>query len=301
MVESDAGLFHDNAGASGPAGHSSARAVLRLRSFGLTDAGKVRDHNEDQFLIASMVKSLQVQSTSLPQPALQQSPDRGFVFIVADGMGGHEAGERASALAVSSVEGFVLRAFQWFTQLTRDGEKQILRDFRDALEKANNHVLADAAEHPEVAGMGTTLTLAYAFGAELFVAHVGDSRCYLHRDAVLHRLTRDHTFVEEAVRSGMLSPQQAATHRWRHAITNAIGGQSKEVNVELHKLGLTAADRLLLCSDGLTNMVSDEEIAGVLATATDPEPACRNLVGLANEAGGKDNITVVCAFVDSAA
>ena len=112
-----------------------------MRSFGLTDPGKVRDHNEDQFLIASMAKALQVESTSLPQPAVQHSSDRGHLLIVADGMGGHAAGERASALAIGSVEGFVLQAFRWFTQLTGEGENEILRDFRRALTQANNQVL----------------------------------------------------------------------------------------------------------------------------------------------------------------
>ena len=118
---------------------------LAMRSFGLTDPGKVRDHNEDQFLIASMAKALQVESTSLPQPAVQHSSDRGHLFIVADGMGGHAAGERASALAIGSVEGFVLQAFRWFTQLTGEGENEILRDFRRALTQANNQVLRGCA------------------------------------------------------------------------------------------------------------------------------------------------------------
>jgi len=277
----------------------SGQGTFNIRSFGLTDVGKVRDHNEDQFLIGSMVKSLQVHSTSLPQANLQQSSDRGHLFIVADGMGGHAAGERASALAISSVEGFVLQTLQWFKQLTSQGEHEILRDFRRALTQANNHVLADAAEHPELAGMGTTLTLAYAFGAELFVAHVGDSRCYLHHNGSLHRLTKDHTYVEELVRAGALTPEQAANHRWRHAVTNAVGGRTSDVNVELHKLFLAANDRLLLCSDGLTNMVTDAEIARVLETATDPEFACRALIDLANNAGGKDNITAICAFCEA--
>jgi PPM family protein phosphatase len=283
-----------------PSNHVPSTGRVAVRSFGLTDAGKVREHNEDQFLIASLVKSLQIEQTSLPQPDIQQSSDRGHLFIVADGMGGHAAGERASALAIGSVEGFVLQAFQWFTELTSQGEQDILRDFRRALALANNRVLADAAQHPEFSGMGTTLTLAYTFGTELFVAHVGDSRCYLFREGKLHRLTSDHTFAEELLKAGLLSPNQVQNHRWRHALTNAVGGSAAELSVELHKLGLAAGDRLLLCSDGLTNMVTDETIARVIQEADAPEAACRRLVDEANEAGGRDNITVVLAFFNAA-
>lgn len=196
---------------------------LTVLSFGLTDRGKIRDRNEDQFLTAVLLKSLQVQRTSLPQPKVQHSSDRSYVFVVADGMGGHAGGEKASALAIDSVESFILETFKWFAQCKGNEQDQVLADFQSALGHANARVLAEAAERPELRGMGTTLTLAYSLNDELFVAHVGDSRCYLCRQGLLYRLTRDHTLVEEMVRHGALRAEEAAQHRWRHVITNAVG------------------------------------------------------------------------------
>jgi serine/threonine protein phosphatase PrpC len=147
--------------------------------------------------------------------------------------------------------------------------------------------------------MATTLTLAYFLHHDLFVAHVGDSRCYLLRSNLLYRLTRDHTMVAEMVRRGVLKPEEAAHHAYRHVVTNVVGGSDPGVQVEMHKVALEAGDCLLLCSDGLTEMVPDADILNVLVTAQpDPAAACDRLVALANEKGGKDNITVVVARFD---
>jgi protein phosphatase len=270
-------------------------APSAVRSFGLTDPGKVRDSNQDQFLIAVLRKALEVQRTSLPQRKVHHGSDRGYLFVVADGMGGHAGGEQASALAIDSVESFMLETFKWFSQFKGKEEDKLLAEFHSALGRANARVLAEAAEHPELHGMGTTLTLAYSLNDTLFVAHVGDSRCYLCRHGVLYRLTRDHTLVEDMVRSGTLSAADAGKHHWRHVITNAVGGSDAAVKVEVHKVHLEAGDAMLLCSDGLTNMLPDEEIARILETQVDPEQACRQLVARANEEGGEDNITVILA------
>ena len=122
--------------------------------------------------------------------------------------------------------------------------------------------------------MATTMTLGYFFHRELFVAHVGDSRCYLLRNGLLYRLTRDHTFVAEMVRRGVLKPEEAANHAYRHVVTNVVGGDDSGVQVEMHKLALEGGDCLLLCSDGLTEMVSDEEILQILMSTPDTAAAC---------------------------
>jgi protein phosphatase len=272
-------------------GHPS----LSVHSFGLTDVGKVRATNEDSFLIAMLLKALQIQQTSLPRRKVQHSSDRGNLFVVADGVGGNLGGGQASALAIDSVETFILETFKWFAQFKGQEQDQVLLDFQNALGQANARVLAEADEHPELYGMGTTLTLAYSLNDLLFVAHVGDSRCYLCRHGILYRLTRDHTLVEEMVRQGALSAEEAAQHRWRHVITNVVGGNSAEVTVEVHKVHLEGGDRVLLCSDGLTEMLPEEEIKQILHTEAEPEQACRRLVTRANEAGGRDNITAVVA------
>jgi protein phosphatase len=273
---------------------------LAVRSFGLTDPGKVRANNEDQFLIAVLRKALQVQRTSLPARKAQYSGDQCHLFVVADGLGGHAGGGQASALAVHSVEAFILGTFQWFAQFKGKEEDPLLADFRNALSQANARVLAEAAERPELRGMGTTLTLAYSLNDRLFVAHVGDSRCYLSRHGVLYRLTTDHTLVEDMVRRGELRAEEAAKHRWRHVVSNAVGGNTPEVRVEVHKVHLEAGDAVLICSDGLTNKVPDDVIASVLRTEPDPEQACQQLVARANEAGGEDNITAVVARYEKA-
>jgi PPM family protein phosphatase len=273
---------------------------LAMCSFGLTDAGKVRPSNQDQFLIAVLRKALQVQRTSLPAPKVQYSSDQSHLFLVADGMGGHAGGEQASALAIDSVEAFILDTFQWFAHFKGTEEDKVLVDFQKALGQANARLLAEAAGRPELHGMGTTLTLAYNLNDTLFVAHVGDSRCYLFRNGLLHRLTRDHTLVDEMVRRGALSADEAAHHQWRHVITNAVGQDSAGIKVEVHRVHLEAGDAVLLCSDGLTNMVPDEEIARLLRAEADPEQACKQLVARANEQGGRDNITVIVARFEAA-
>src|SRR5262249_36500952 len=158
--------------------------------------------------------TLQIERTSLPQPREQCSSDQCHVFVVADGMGGHAGGQKASALAVDSVERFVLDTLQWFTHCKGRADDAVLSEFQRALGQANARVLAEAAERPELHGMGTTLTLAYVLNDVLFVAHVGDSRCYLFRGDALYQLTHDHTLVEAMVRRGMLKPEAAATHHW---------------------------------------------------------------------------------------
>jgi len=271
------------------------RKNLTVRAFGLSDRGRVRSTNEDQFLIASLVKALQIQQTSLPQPETRRSSDSSYLFVVADGMGGHAAGEEASALAIESVEQYVLEALKWFACCRPSDEDRVLVDFQKALGVAHQRVRSEAAERPELRGMGTTVTLAYSLNDELYVAHVGDSRCYLLRAGHLYRVTQDHSLVEEMIRRGLIKPEEAANHRWRHVITSTVGGDSSDVRVDVHRLHLEADDVLLVCSDGLTEMVTDEEIAQTLAEVENPEVACYQLVGRANEAGGVDNITAVIA------
>jgi protein phosphatase len=272
-------------------------AEFRVTSHGLTDPGRVRQRNEDQFLIAALAHALQVRESSVDPPDVKYGGSQGHLFVVADGMGGHAGGQQASALAVNSIETFLLDAVNWCSRLRGQGDA-ILGEFQKALEEADEKLLGEARRRPELHGMGTTATLAYAVHWRLFIAHVGDSRCYLLRNRLLYRLTRDHTLVEEMVQRGILKPEEAAAHRFRHVIANVLGGTDSGVKVELHKVPLEAGDRLLLCSDGLTEMVADEEIAAVLESARDPEEACRRLVDRANELGGKDNITVVAARFD---
>ena len=198
-------------------------------------------------------------------------------------------------MAIDSVETFILGTFKWFAQFKEPEQDQVLSDFQMALSEANARVLAEAKDCPELHSMGTTLTLAYSLNDVLFVAHVGDTRCYLRRQGILEQLTHDHTLVDEMVRKGAMAIEEAGTHQLRHVITNVVGGGSANLKVEVHKLHLEGGDRVLLCSDGLTGMLTDDNINKILHTEAEPEEACRRLVTRANEAGGRDNITAVVA------
>ena len=150
---------------------------LLLRSFGLTDQGRVRKDNQDQFLIAELAKSMRVQQSSVAQASTQYGDDRGHLLVVADGMGGQAGGEHASALAVGSIEDFALNTLKWFFHQEGGEGQTVLGDLQAALRRADAQVFAEAASHPELRGMGTTVTMAYVIGATLFVIHAGASRC----------------------------------------------------------------------------------------------------------------------------
>ena len=276
-----------------------ARA-LAVKAFGITDTGKVRTSNEDQFLIAELTKSMRVWQTSMPEPKMQVGEEHAHLFVVADGMGGHRAGERASGLAVVAIEQFTLNTFKWFLGSTGSDVQKVLAQFQSAISHADARILEEAAEHPELSGMGTTVTMAFTLGAQLFVVHVGDSRAYLYRDGQLDQITQDHTVTAEMVRNGILRPDQAAGHRLRHVITNVVGGPELGVTVEAHALDVEAGDRLLLCSDGLTEMVTNDAIAATLHSEAVPELAAKMLLSQAREAGGRDNITVLIVRFDPA-
>ena len=170
---------------------------LTVQSFGLTDRGRRRDNNQDQFVTAALMRALWVQQSSLPQSKVHYADDRGHVFIVADGMGGVRGGEQASALAVGAVEDFLLNALRWLFALDKGDESKVLRDFKAALRTADARVCEAADNNPGLRGMGTTLTMAYSHEGDLFVAHVGDSRCYLYRAGALQQLTHDDTLMQQ--------------------------------------------------------------------------------------------------------
>lgn len=278
--------------------HDTALALptpLAVRSFGLSHPGRVRANNEDVFVVGELARTLIVRHTNISQPEETHSRHRGHVFLVADGVGGNEAGDVASRLGTGSVEEFLLNTFRRFTAVPSGDGQAALQELQAALRRADARLFDEAGRHPEWRGMGTTLTMAIASGRRLFVAHAGDSRCYLYSGGNLRQLTTDHTFAADMARAGLISRSQRDHHPWRHVVTNLLGGSEHGVRAEVHLLDLHPGDVLLVCSDGLSDMVPDEAIAGVLATVPDPETACRRLIDAANESGGKDNVTAVLA------
>lgn len=263
----------------------------------LSHPGKVRTNNEDHFLVARLAKSMQICQSSLKHDAgeLNFSEEDGYLMVVADGMGGAAAGERASALAVESVKDYALNTLKWFLHLGGADESVLLSELRQSLEIADKAVVDEGVSNARLYGMGTTLTIAYSLGADLYLAHAGDSRAYLFREGSLEQVTNDHTLVQMMVSGGVLSPEDARHHARRNIVTNVIGGPSAGVHAEIHKVKLADGDVLLICSDGLTEPVEDARIAEVLGSEPDPEAAARCLIELALASGGPDNVTAVVA------
>jgi protein phosphatase len=270
----------------------------KLDCHGLTDVGRVRHNNEDQFLIADLSKSLLVHETSLAVDDHSRlfGSTQGQLLLVADGMGGQAAGKRAATLAVDTIIEYVLNSMHCLYRLrAAEDETTLLQDLQAALAECTARVRADVELNPAHQGMGTTLTLGYITWPRFYVIHVGDSRCYLLRDSQLTQITTDHTVAQQLVERGALTPDQAEQSRWSHVLWNAIGGDSPKRAPDIYKQHLRIGDTLLLCTDGLSGFVSDSEIAALLLRNDPARTTCEQLVQAANNAGGKDNITVIVA------
>ena len=232
---------------------------MRIRFGSASDIGKARDRNEDSYLA--------------------EPP----VFAVADGMGGHKGGDVASSLAIQVLGGDALPS---------DGAELVER-----VREANRAVYERSSSDTAVEGMGTTMTATIAGGGALRLAHVGDSRAYLLREGTLRRLTEDHTLVQRMVSEGHLTEEEASVHPQRSVITRVLGVEDR-VQIDEGAVEVRDGDRILLCTDGLTGMVSEGEIETILTRAPDPQAAADQLVAAANEAGGLDNITVVVLDIE---
>ena len=279
---------------------STTPPTLRIAFGAQTHFGKVRPNNEDQYLIVRACKSLEILSTSLPVEQLHQLPDReGYCLLVADGMGGHAGGELASALVVNEALAHIVETAKWFFRLDDPDENVRLRLLRESLERMDEKLIDQARKDPALTGMGTTLTAASIVGADAFLVHVGDSRAYLLRAGKLEQLTRDHTRAQDMVERGLLRPEEARTTRLRHVLTNVLGG-IPGVEGEILKFRLLDGDRLLLCTDGLTEPVREEQLTEILLQHPEPQEACLALVQAALDRGGPDNITVVLAACSAA-
>jgi len=282
-------------GRAGPAPGPPTTAV-RIDVAGLSDKGKVRDENQDHFLVVRAGRYAETVATSLPPGEIpERSEERGLLMMVADGMGGQAAGEVASRTVLVTFIHLILNHPEWALKVDEKSAADI-QDRVVARYQALDAALAERMQaDPTLKGMGTTLTVAYSLGLDVFIAHAGDSRAYLLHEGSIRQLTRDHTYVQRLVDAGRLSREAAAGHQLRNALTNILGGGERSVEVELHRLRIAAGDRLLLCSDGLTGAMNDEEIAGILGRSDSAEESCRRLVDLALERGAPDNVTAIVA------
>ena len=256
-------------------------AALRIRAAAMTDVGMVREHNEDAVMAVEFVRQ------SLVDPA------ECHLYVVADGMGGAEAGEVASAIAVGVIRNYVESGL---SGAEAQNQSQLLTA---ALEEANRKIIEYQAAHPESRGMGSTAVSVLVVPPEGAVAWVGDSRVYLSDASGLRQLTRDHSLVQRLIEIGQITPEEARHHEHKNVITRSLGArQSGPAGAEAMALRLKRGDRVMLCSDGLTAHVEDKTIGEVLRRHDDPYAAARELVVAANAGGGTDNVSVIVVFAD---
>jgi protein phosphatase len=274
-------------------------SLVEVEQAALSDAGRVRDQNEDAYLLFKTGRSWECGPTSLPTGHVPKRFDEcGYVMAVADGMGGHKAGEVASHMALRTAVAIILNTPHWALKLdnpqNRVAEVGLAMERATGYFKAINRAIFERAQGDHaLAAMGTTLTATYTFANDLFVMHVGDSRVYLWRQGELRQLTRDHTIAQEKADRGELTPEEVQHHRLSHVLTRAMGGGMEDIEPEVCYHEMFDGDVLLLCTDGLTNMVSDRGIAGVLERNLSAAETCQELVHRALGAGGRDNVTVV--------
>jgi protein phosphatase len=265
--------------------------------------GLVRPNNEDIYMVVRYGRFWQTMMTNLPEgDAPERVTNDGYGFLVADGVGGHAAGEVASRLATGTLIQLALAVPDWIL-LPPDGEEweRVRERAGEIYRQIDATLRTESREHPELAGMGTTMTIARNVGRNLIVSHVGDSRAYRLRGNDFRQLTRDHTIAQELADARGISPGDVVKHIFRHALTRALGGKVSWAGVDVQKFGLEDGDQVLVCSDGLTEMVPAGAIAGVLREAPTADAACDRLIQQALDAGGRDNVSVVLARYQIAA
>jgi serine/threonine protein phosphatase PrpC len=254
---------------------------VRLRAAAMTDVGRVREHNEDSVLAIEYTRESMVE------------PAQSYLYVVADGMGGAEAGEVASAIAVQTIRGYIEARLD----AARGEVENAAELLTGALEEANSKIIEYVASHPESRGMGSTGVCALVTPTDAAVAWVGDSRGYVMEGATLRQVTKDHSLVQRLVEIGQITAEEAHTHEHKNVITRSLGArQSGPAGAEAVALKLKRGDKLMLCSDGLTAHVMDPQIRDILGRNADPYDAARELIVAANAGGGTDNISVIVIY-----
>ena len=261
--------------------------------YGLTHPGRVRTENQDHFLICSLRKQMVVHGTSLAETdfLMEESERLAFLAMVADGVGGGTKGAEASRITLETLAQYVSRSMRcYYATRSADG-RGFSETLHDAAIECHADLMRRAQEHPENRGMATTLTLYLGVWPQAYLLQVGDSRCYLLRQGELTQITRDQTMAQDLVELGALKPEDAPRTRLAHTLSSSIGGRQSSPVVS--QFEMTWGTVVLLCSDGLTNHVSDERIRDRLRSMRSARQTCEDLVQEALEGGGSDNITVV--------
>ena len=270
-------------------------ALVRVELAAVSHKGLVRANNEDHYLVLRYGRTLEKLLTNLPDQVPNHSVEIGYGMLVADGMGGPAAGEVASRLAILTLLDLLIRTPDWIfgtgLRLTEEVERRLAERYR----QVDAALRQEAAIHPGLSGMGTTMTVARSVSNQLVIGHIGDSRAYLFRQGTLHQLTKDHTLVQSLVEEGEMTRDEATEHPLRHALSRSIGAHSAPSEGDFQHIQIADNDQLLLCTDGLSDMVDSGTIASVLGSAKTAKKACNTLVQQALQKGGRDNVTVVLA------
>lgn len=263
----------------------------------ISHQGLVRESNQDSYLVMKFGRSLENLMTNLDDGLIEQSSSMtGYAMLVADGMGGMAGGDVASRLALSTMIDLILDTSDWTLALRRQTDvTTILERMTERFLQIDDILRKEADKDQTLQGMGTTLTVAGALGSDLIIGHVGDSRAYLMHEDKLTQLTTDHTLAQALIDAGVANPDDPASRSMRHVLTAAVGSLGNHIVPQVQRIYLHGDDRLLLCSDGLTEMVEDPTIAQVLREAESSQSACQDLLDLSLAGGGTDNVTVVLA------
>lgn len=262
-----------------------------------THQGHVRENNEDSYFLMRFGRSLEKLATNLEDYFVEENYSiTGYGLLVADGMGGMAAGDVASRMAICKLIELLVDTSDWTLALKRNKDvKTVFERMTRRFYDIDRTLKQEATDDHTLSGMGTTLTVAGTLGNDLVLGHVGDSRAYLLRGDIFRQLTRDHTLAQMLIDAGVANSDDPAPRSMRHVLTAAIGSLDERIEPQVQRFRLQGGDQLLLCTDGLTEMVDDELIASVLRESASAQLACDSLVDLALGAGGTDNITVVLA------
>jgi protein phosphatase len=277
--------------------HRIPTARVRVDLAAQSHQGLVRESNEDHYLAVRITRSLETVLTNVREGVLPKRFDEtAYGMLVADGMGGMAAGEIASSTALLRLLELVAQTPDWIMKMNqRENAATVMRRMTHRFREIDDELREQGESNQALHGMGTTLTVAATLGTDLFVSHIGDSRAYLLRGEKLHQLTTDHTLAQALIEAGIAGADDTSTRAMRHVLTAALGSTGERTDPQVQRLHLNDGDQLLLCTDGLTEMVADDCIAGVLADANSSAVACQGLTDLALAGGGRDNITVVLA------
>jgi serine/threonine protein phosphatase PrpC len=267
---------------------------LKLQSAAATHVGKVRTRNEDHHAVIRNRRSREVLFTNLTKDGLSFPQDEVYTLVVADGIGGRASGDVASQLALRTMLELMGRATSWVMRITDMDTQQVHERVEAFVSEIQKTLRLHSEQDPNLSGMGTTWTSAHVFATGAIIVHIGDSRAYLFNGSELELITHDQTLGQNMADVGL--PEQSAS-RFRNVLTNCFGGNKEDVQAEVYQTQFRSGDRLLLCTDGLSDMVTDTQIADILKSELVAQTACDRLVELALDAGGKDNITVVLCDV----